>query len=118
MTPHVVVLTGQSVPRKLEDLSSQHDWHRAMLVLLKPWRVLSDLKPHNTDWTDAFHDISFGRYETHILHNFMVENKCEDARDNDLNNTNNNSKSLMNPLIPETTEGAAMEMDFLQQSLL
>ncbi|KAJ7155910.1 hypothetical protein C8R43DRAFT_821243, partial [Mycena crocata] len=75
------VLLGNTLPRPDRSPIERDKWCRAMLILFKPWRKLSDLKAVGQSWTDAFENTEFTAYTKSVMDNLNVENECKDARD-------------------------------------
>ncbi|KAJ7648173.1 hypothetical protein DFH06DRAFT_901081, partial [Mycena polygramma] len=80
-TPVVNVLLGERIPRPDRGEAEKARWCRAMMILFKPWRSLSDLKDARESWTTAFDRTVFNPVAVSIMANMNVENECKDARD-------------------------------------
>ncbi|KAK7027673.1 PIF1-like helicase-domain-containing protein [Favolaschia claudopus] len=79
--PVVNVLLGDKIPRPDRGAGERERWCRAMLILFKPWRSLTDLKDADETWQTAFDKCSFGPAELRTMKNMNVENECKDAKD-------------------------------------
>ncbi|KAI0026612.1 hypothetical protein K488DRAFT_65726, partial [Vararia minispora EC-137] len=77
---HVPVLAGPPIPCADRSEDEKSRFHRAMLILFKPWRVVDDLLPEGMSWTQSFHATTFSPYLAQIIRNIHVENECQDAR--------------------------------------
>ncbi|KAJ7774870.1 hypothetical protein B0H16DRAFT_1303591, partial [Mycena metata] len=80
-TPVVNVLLGDRLPRPDRGAAEKQRWYRAMLILFKPWRILSDLKAPGETWEAAFVRTEFGDGARVIMKNMNIENECKDAKD-------------------------------------
>ncbi|KAI0028112.1 hypothetical protein K488DRAFT_8906, partial [Vararia minispora EC-137] len=77
---YVPVLAGPVIPRADRSEEEKSRFHRAMLILFKPWRDEEDLIPEGMTWTQAFEATTFSPYLARIIRNIHVENECRDAR--------------------------------------
>jgi len=78
--PYVPVLLGEALPCPDRGPEEKEQWHRAMIILFKPWRTPTDLKGGHTSWMDAFKSTKFKPSMIEIMKNLNVENECKDAR--------------------------------------
>ncbi|KAI0043929.1 hypothetical protein FA95DRAFT_1464697, partial [Auriscalpium vulgare] len=76
----IPVLLGPSIPRRDRGDEERELWSRAMLILFKPWRRLSDLKSGQQTWRDAYDAHEFPPHLQRIINNMHVEAECRDAR--------------------------------------
>ncbi|KAJ7340540.1 hypothetical protein DFH08DRAFT_619465, partial [Mycena albidolilacea] len=80
-SPVVNVLLGETIARPDRGLEERERWARAMLILFKPWRSISDLKNVAEKWAAVYERTVFSPYATQIILNMQVERECKDARD-------------------------------------
>lgn len=78
---YVPVLLGPSIPSPDKSKEEYERWCRAMLILFKPWRCATDLKPLGVSWSSAFNSTTFTDRALDIMKNMNVENECKDARE-------------------------------------
>ncbi|KAI0030511.1 hypothetical protein K488DRAFT_23909, partial [Vararia minispora EC-137] len=76
----VPILAGPRIPRADRTAEEKSIYHRAMLLLFRPWRSLSDLVENGTTWSAAFEASTFSSYIAKIIQNIHVEHECRDAR--------------------------------------
>ncbi|KAJ7118468.1 hypothetical protein C8R43DRAFT_901530, partial [Mycena crocata] len=81
VTPVVNVLLGAPIPRSDRGEAERLRWCRAMLMLFKPWRTITDLKLPSQSWQDAFDSTTFSPSSLLIMKNLHVENECKDAKE-------------------------------------
>ncbi|KZT57805.1 hypothetical protein CALCODRAFT_433585, partial [Calocera cornea HHB12733] len=77
----VTVIVGPSLPRRDRSDEEKDQWHRAMLILFKPWRTSQDLAEHYNTWADAWAAFVFQPKHLQIMENTDVLHQCKDARD-------------------------------------
>ncbi|KAJ7699719.1 hypothetical protein B0H16DRAFT_1214367, partial [Mycena metata] len=75
------VLLGDRMPRPDRGVEEKQRWFRAMMILFKLWRRLSDLKSFDESWESAFERTTFCDGALEIMANMNVENECKDAKD-------------------------------------
>ncbi|KAI0027173.1 hypothetical protein K488DRAFT_16436, partial [Vararia minispora EC-137] len=76
----VPVLAGPWIPRADRSDAERTSFHRAMLILFKPWRDAEDLLPAGISWSQSFLATSFSPYLAKIIRNIHVDSECRDAR--------------------------------------
>lgn len=78
----IPVILGPKIPRRAANAVSEQRWARAMLILFKPWRRVSDLKSDVQTWLDAYLDYepSLKPKYKRIIHHMDVLSECRDAR--------------------------------------
>ncbi|KAI0067116.1 hypothetical protein BV25DRAFT_1771986, partial [Artomyces pyxidatus] len=77
----VPVLLGPMLPRDDRSAEEKDAFCRAMLILFKPWRKLSDLKLPGESWSSAYDRFEFGSAARKVIENVNVEHQCRDARE-------------------------------------
>lgn len=82
----VPVILGETIKAAEQGCEGYDRWARAMLILFKPWRVVSDLKVAEEAWGDAYLKFEPAMKERHrkIVRNMNVMSECRDARDLDM----------------------------------
>lgn len=78
--PVVPVLLGDSLPRP-DRKDDKERWCRAMLIIFKPWREVTDIKGGSRTWCEAFDKFKFSSEVWEVIKNMNVENECRDARE-------------------------------------
>ncbi|KAF8439785.1 hypothetical protein L210DRAFT_3321067, partial [Boletus edulis BED1] len=76
----IPVILGNSLP-KLMGGEKDNDYYKYVLLLLKPWRSLDDLKAGAQSWSDAFTSAELTPYTRQLLANLNVDTECKDARE-------------------------------------
>lgn len=78
----VPVLLGKPIPRPDRSEEDQEEWAKEMLILFKPWREVSDLRPKETSWLSTFNAfyLTMSPKYARIVKNMNVLNECKDAR--------------------------------------
>ncbi|KAI0029895.1 hypothetical protein K488DRAFT_55359, partial [Vararia minispora EC-137] len=77
---HVPILAGPRIPRADRSAEEKTIYHRAMLLLFKPWRSSADVREEGSSWTAAFEASTFSPYIAKIIQNIHVEHECRDAK--------------------------------------
>ena len=77
----VPVPIGPALPRHEEDTRARYS--RLMLMLFKPWRVVSDLRDAPSAWETVLGTYLHGMNRSHrkIMENMQVLHECKDSRD-------------------------------------
>ncbi|KAI0039800.1 hypothetical protein FA95DRAFT_1456037, partial [Auriscalpium vulgare] len=75
----VPVPYGPKIPSVGEGEEESEEYCRAMLILFKPWRCISDLKTEST-WRDSYLAYEFPPYLRRIIANIQLEQECSFAR--------------------------------------
>jgi hypothetical protein len=87
LQPFIPIPIGPAIPRR-DRPAVRAKYCRLMLILLKPWRTVQDLRRDFPSWEDAF--IEFERSAppriTHLLTNMQVFHECRDSRDDHFRN--------------------------------
>ncbi|KAF8443745.1 hypothetical protein L210DRAFT_3310151, partial [Boletus edulis BED1] len=68
----LVKLTGQNPE---DDKYFQYN-----LLLFKPWRSFSNLRPDGHSWSDMFDRADFSPYCRKLIANMIVDAECRDAK--------------------------------------
>jgi hypothetical protein len=114
---------GRSLPHRMDNGENNNYYFACMLMLLKPWRVITDLKSVNRNWEQAW-DEFIGNASPQIrsvvdgiqyLYEYTPRNE---APDNQLQFTNNNSAEYDDdasdgPTIPSTSFSCDSEEMFV-----
>lgn len=78
----VPVPVGPAIPRR-DHPAVNEAYCRLMLIFMKPWRTLADLKSPKETWARAFHNFS-GQMPDRlrkIVDNMQIPHECKDSRD-------------------------------------
>lgn len=79
----IPVLLSDTLPRPDCSPEEHERWCRAMTILFKPWRLVTDIKGAYPTWKEAFNQAcqSFPENVLEVVKNIMVENECQDAHE-------------------------------------
>ena len=113
----VPVPLGPSIPRCDRD-NTKEKHARLMLILLKPWNVVTDLKPAGMSWLDAYKAFTQSCHPRllQIIDNMQVLHECRDSRDDHYAKRNNERRAqARNTLTENTTRKGALVSDELDE---
>ncbi|KAA1478400.1 hypothetical protein DENSPDRAFT_747751, partial [Dentipellis sp. KUC8613] len=76
----VPVVLGPTIPVRDGNSVQREGFFRAIVILFKPWRSVTDLKGADQSWEDAFSEHRWSPELLRIIDNIHVESQCRDAR--------------------------------------
>ena len=79
MRPRTVLFYGAGVPIDVVGGPRYEDFARAMLILFKPWRSLSDLHNQDLPWSTSYENHTFALAERTIINNMVSFFNCKEA---------------------------------------
>ena len=112
----VPVPIGPALPRR-DQPEARARYCRLMLILFKPWRVLSDLRRAGESWEDAFNVLSSTMDAGHVrvVDNMQILHECRDSR-NDHMQTRFRERSKNNLVYRSGERGSGNDVDEVDMS--